>query len=283
MISVLCERHVAVIDWKKLVKAERVSEVKRMLEFELYEEVSEELTSGKHIWYSAWLDSQEKSRVARSAPAENQISDACQRDDVFAGKRKIMREDATTWKLLKAVHGTQVASLRWQRLARGTLCEDRWKVTMSVPCIGYNETKDSLVVFPGDVTIILSTTVGPLMHGGHWRVMWSLMWEVRDLSSCVSECHGEKSGAVKESLMNYSCRTGKDQTETCAVHCDAVESRMVERLGTRKHCNVEVKWLWLRQAMDEIESVERCYVVADEPGGNEFGCWCGVPCAAAKR
>ena len=63
MISVLCERDVAVIDWEKLVKAGRESEVKRMLEFELYEEVSEELKSGKRIWNSAWLDSQEKSGV----------------------------------------------------------------------------------------------------------------------------------------------------------------------------------------------------------------------------
>ena len=125
VISVICERDDPEIDWEKLVKAGRESEVKRMLEFELYEEVSEELTSGKRIWNSAWLDSLEKSRVERSALAENQISGACQCADVLAGKRKIMRKDETTWKLLKAVHGTQVASLRWQKLARGTLCEDR--------------------------------------------------------------------------------------------------------------------------------------------------------------
>ena len=119
----------------------------------MYEEVSEELTSGNSIWNSAWLDSQEKSGVARSALAENQISAACQCDDVFAGELKTMQKDETTGKLLKAVHGTQVASLRWQRLARGTLCEDRWTVPISVPCVGYNETKDSLVVFHGDVTM----------------------------------------------------------------------------------------------------------------------------------
>ena len=72
-------------------------------------------------------------------------------------------------------------------------------------------------------------------------MMWSVMREVRDLSSCVSQCHGEGSGAVKESLMNYICRKGKEQTETCAVHCDAVANRMIQRLGTRKRCNVEVK------------------------------------------
>ena len=37
LISVLCKRDVAEIDWEKLVKAGRESEVKRMLEFELYE------------------------------------------------------------------------------------------------------------------------------------------------------------------------------------------------------------------------------------------------------
>ena len=84
-------------------------------------------------------------------------------------------------------------------------------------------------------------------------MMWSVMRQVRDLPSCVSECHGEESGAVKESLMNYICRKDREQTETLAVHCDAVASRMVQRLGARKHCHVVVKWLWLRQAMDEIE------------------------------
>ena len=44
------------------------------------------------------------------------------------------------------------------------------------------------------------------MHGGHWLVMWSVMREVRDLSSCESEFHGKESGAVRESLMNYICR-----------------------------------------------------------------------------
>ena len=196
MINGLCKRDVAEIDWTKLVKAGRESEVKRMLDIKLYEEVSEELTSGKRIWYSAWLDSQEKSGVARSALAENQISGACQCDDVFAGELKTMRKDETIRKLLKAVHGTPVARLRWQRLARGTLCEDRRKVPTSVPCVGYTETRDSLVVFHGDVTTILSTTAGALMHGGHWPVIWSVLREVRDLSSCVSECHGDKSRAV---------------------------------------------------------------------------------------
>ena len=66
MMSVLCKRDVPEIDWKKPAKSERESEVKQMLEIELYEEVSVELTSGKPTWNSAWLDSQEKSGVARS-------------------------------------------------------------------------------------------------------------------------------------------------------------------------------------------------------------------------
>ena len=239
MISVLCERDVPQIDWEKLVKAGRESDVKRMLEFELYEAVSEEPTSGKRIWKGASLDSQKKSGVARSALAADQVGGACKCEDVFAGKRKIMRKDETIWKLLKAVHGTQVASLRWQRLARGTLCEDRWEVLISVPCVGYNETKDSLVVFHGDVTTIISTTAGALMHGGHWLVMWSVMREVGDLSSCESEFHGKESGAVRESLMHYICRKDEEQTKTLTVHCDAVASRMVQRLGARKQCNVE--------------------------------------------
>ena len=243
LISVLCERDVPEIDWEKLVKTGRESEVRRMLEFEMYDEVSEELTSGKRILNSASLDSQKKSGVARSALAANQVRGACKCEDVFAGERKIVRKDETTWKLLKAGHGTQVASLRRQRLARGILCKDRWKVPTSVPCVGYL----------GDVTTILSTTVGALMHGGHWLVMRSMMQEVRDVSSCKSEFHGKESGAVRESLMNYICRKDREQTKTLAVHCDAVARRMVQRLGARKHCNFEVKWLWLRQALDKIE------------------------------
>ena len=74
--------------------------------------------------------------------------------------------------------------------------------------------------------------------------MWSVMREVRDLSSCETECCGEESGAVKESLMNYIYRKDREQTETLAVHCDAVASRVIQRLDPRKHCHVVVKWLW---------------------------------------
>ena len=76
LINELCERDVPGIDWEKLamdnssvhdiytglkldeeqVRAGRETEVKRMLEFEVYEEV----------WNSAWLDSQKRPRPVRS-------------------------------------------------------------------------------------------------------------------------------------------------------------------------------------------------------------------------
>ena len=69
LISELCERDVPEIDWEKLaadndsvydiytvlkldvewVKAGQETEAKRMLEFKVYEEVSEELARGKRI------------------------------------------------------------------------------------------------------------------------------------------------------------------------------------------------------------------------------------------
>ena len=61
-----------------------------------------------------------------------------------------MRKDKTIWRLLKAMYGTQVASSRWQRLVRETLCDGHWKVLTYVPCVAYNETEDSLVMFHGD-------------------------------------------------------------------------------------------------------------------------------------
>ena len=70
-----------------------------MLGFELYEEVSEELASGKRIWDSAWLDSQKKSGVARSAPAINQVRGACKFEFMCARKRKTVRKDETIWTL----------------------------------------------------------------------------------------------------------------------------------------------------------------------------------------
>ena len=55
-----------------------------MLEFEVYEEVSEEQARGKRIWSSAWLDSQKRPGLVRSRLVVNQVKGACKRQDVFA-------------------------------------------------------------------------------------------------------------------------------------------------------------------------------------------------------
>ena len=71
-------------------------------------------------------------------------------EEVFVRPPKNMRKDKTLWRLLKAMYGTQVASSRWQRLMRETLCDGHWKVLTCVPCVAYNETEDSSVMFHGD-------------------------------------------------------------------------------------------------------------------------------------
>ena len=104
LISELCEIGVPEIDWEKLgegnssvfdiytglvldeaqVKAGRETEVKRMSEFEVYEEVSDELARGKRNWNSAWLNSQKKRGLVRSRLVVNQVRGACKREDVCA-------------------------------------------------------------------------------------------------------------------------------------------------------------------------------------------------------
>ena len=71
-------------------------------------------------------------------------------EEVFVRPPKNMRKDKTIWKLLKVMYGTQVASSRWQRLVRETLCDRHWKVLTSVRCVAYDGTEDSLAVFDGD-------------------------------------------------------------------------------------------------------------------------------------
>ena len=81
-----CERDVPKIDWEMLalddssvydiytelkldeeqVRAGRETEVQRMLEFEVWEEVNEEQACGKRIWNSAWLDSQKRPGLVMS-------------------------------------------------------------------------------------------------------------------------------------------------------------------------------------------------------------------------
>ena len=189
LINELCERDVPEIDWEKLalknssvydiytglkldeeqVKAGRETEVKRMLEFEVYEEVNEEQAHGKRIWNNPWLDSQKRPGLVWSRLVVNQVSGASKREDVFAATPplaamrfilslaasrghgrclglwdvscrivrppKKMRKDKTIRRLLKAMYGTQIASSRWQRLVRETLCDGHWKVLTCVPCV----------------------------------------------------------------------------------------------------------------------------------------------------
>ena len=78
LITELCERDVPEISWETLgendssvfdiyiglnideapVKAGRETEAKRMFEFEVYDDVSEEVASGTRIWNNAWLQQQ---------------------------------------------------------------------------------------------------------------------------------------------------------------------------------------------------------------------------------
>ena len=53
--------------------------------------------------------------------------------EVFFRPPQNMRKDKTIWKLLKAMHGTQVASSRWQILKRETLCDGHLIVLTTVP------------------------------------------------------------------------------------------------------------------------------------------------------
>ena len=104
LINELCERDVPEIDWEKLamdnsseydiytglkldeeqVRAGRETDVTRMLEFEVYEEVNEEQARVKRIWNSAWLGSQKRAGLVRSRLVVNQVRGASKREDVFA-------------------------------------------------------------------------------------------------------------------------------------------------------------------------------------------------------
>ena len=92
LINELCERDVPevyeIYNGLKLdeeqVRVGRETEVKRLLEFEVYEEVNEEQARGKRIWNSAWLDSQKRLGLVRSRLVVNQVRGASKREDVFA-------------------------------------------------------------------------------------------------------------------------------------------------------------------------------------------------------
>ena len=67
------------------MRAGREIEVKRMLEFEVCEEVNEEQARDKRIWNSAWLDSQTKRPgQVRWRLVVNLFRGANKREDVFA-------------------------------------------------------------------------------------------------------------------------------------------------------------------------------------------------------
>ena len=104
----------------------------------------------------------------------------------------------------------------------------------------------------GDVTTRLSTTAGALMHGAHWLEGWSETQKVRALSSGESEFYAQGSGAARGLLMKHICHKAGEATKTLVLHCDSVASRgMAQRLGAGKCRHIEVKLLWLQQAMDE--------------------------------
>ena len=52
--------------------------------------------------------------------------------------------------------------------------------------------------------------------------------------------------------MKHVCNKAGEPTKTLVLHYDRVASRgMAQRLGAGKCSHIEVKWLWLQQAMDE--------------------------------
>ena len=90
------------------------------------------------------------------------------------------------------------------------------------------------------------------MHGAHWLEGWSVTQKVRALSSRESEFYAQGSGAARGLLMKHICHEAGEPTKKLVLHCDSVASRgMAQRLGAGKCRHIEVKWLWLQQAMDE--------------------------------
>ena len=152
---------------------------------------------------------------------------------------KSMRNDETIWKLLKAVHGTQVVSVHWPRLDQRVLqyiALDRMDVVFGTMLlkrvarylighrvIGINHQYQdnpsqldcyTVAEWSGDVTKRLSTTTAvALMHGDHWLEERSLMRTVRDVATGESEFHGLGTGAVTRLLMRYICRGERESRQ----------------------------------------------------------------------
>ena len=157
---------------------------------------------------------------------------------------KSMRNDETTWKLLKVVHEIQVVSVRWQRLDQRVLqyiALDRLDVVFGTMflqrvapylighrVIGINhQYRDNpsqldcytVAEWAGDVTKRLSTTTaGALMHVDHWLEERSVMRKVRSVSSGESEFHGLGNGAVTRLFdeIHLLRRLGADEN-TCSL------------------------------------------------------------------
>ena len=108
----------------------------------------------------------------------------------------------------------------------------------------------------GDVTTRMSTTAGALMHGAHWLEGWSVTQKVRALSSGESEFYAHGFAAARGLLMKHICHEAGETKKTLVLHFDSVASRgMAQRLGAGKCHHVEVRCLWLEQAMDEKQLV----------------------------
>ena len=194
LISKLCERDVPEIGWGKLgedkrsvfdnysgsrlheaqVKAEGETEIKRMLGFEVCEEVSEELARGKSTWHSAWLDSQKKPGLVRSRLVVNQVRGPRKLEDVFAATPSLAAMRFILSRAAPRGHGRCLGL--WDvsvAFSNATIEEEvfahppknmwkdkiiwkflkaigHWRVHTSVPCVAHNDNEDSLMLLHGD-------------------------------------------------------------------------------------------------------------------------------------
>ena len=199
--------------------------------------------------------------------------------ELLVGLMKSMRNDETTWKLSKAVFGTQVVIVHWQRLDQHVLqyiALDRLDVVFGAMLlkregrflIGHrvirinHQYRDNPPQFDcymvaecaGDATKRLSTrTAGALMHGDHWMEERSVMRKVRAASSDEAEFHGLGTGEVTRLLSKHICREDREQTKILVAYFDSMASHMEQQLGASESCNDKVKWLWMRQGIDKME------------------------------
>ena len=161
-------------------------------------------------------------------------------EEVFVRPPKIMRKDKTIWKLLQAMYGKQVASSRWQKLVRETLCDGHWKVLTSVPCVAYNETEDSLVMFHGDDSWLKVTTV----HWTSWKYSRSSACRalVQQLVVKGCFCTGRYDGTNLDSRIDQI-------PNTWCVDCDFVAGRR------ETCCNAihTAHWQWTSKHVERVE------------------------------